>query len=281
MQLLSGFLQDEITLIAERLKFTIGTKLEHNDFSGFEIQPSGRIAWTPDERQTIWGAISRAVRSPSRIDADFFVPPPPVAPGTPNLAGGPSFTSEKVIAYELGYRVRPVEKLSLSLATFFNQYDELRSLEQAGPTTFEFKNGLRGESWGVELSSIFQATHWWRLRGGYTYLHQHIWQKPGHADSNRARGEGNDPQNHFSIQSIMDLPAHFQFDVTARYVDTLPFPHVPSYFTFDLRAAWQFKNLELSVVGQNLWDNQHPEFGLAATRQEIPRSVYGKVTWRF
>jgi iron complex outermembrane receptor protein len=281
MQLFGGFLQDEITLISERLKFTIGTKLEHNDFSGFEFQPSGRLAWTPDERQTIWGAISRAVRSPSRIDTDFFTPPPPVAPGTPNLAGGPTFDSETVIAYELGYRVRPIEKMSLSLAAFFNDYDDLRSLEQTAPNTFEFRNGLHGESWGVELSGTFQATPWWRLRGGYTYLEERISQKPGHTDLNQGRGEGNDPRHQCSLQSILDLPAHFQFDVTARYVDALPFPAVPGYFTFDARLAWQFKHLELSVVGQNLWDDSHPEFGAAATRQEIPRSIYGKVTFRW
>lgn len=281
MQLFSGFLQDEITLIPQRLKLTLGTKLEHNDFSGFEVQPSVRLAWTPDERQTIWGAISRAVRSPSRIDTDFFFPPPPFAAGTPNLAGGPAFNSETVLAYELGYRIRPVEKLSLSLATFFNQYDDLRSLEQTAPATFAWRNGLRGESWGAEFSASVQATRWWQLRGGYTYLHEHIWQQPGHRDLSQARGEGNDPQNRLLIQSIMDLPAHFQFNVTARYVDTRPFPNVPSYFAFDVRAAWQFKNIELAIVGQNLWDDQHPEFGAAASRQEIPRSVYGKVTWRF
>jgi iron complex outermembrane receptor protein len=281
LQLFSGFLQDEITLIPERLKFTAGTKVEHNDFSGVEVQPGGRIAWTPDARETIWGAISRAVRSPSRIDTDFFVPPPPVAPGTPVLAGGPNFDSEKVIAYELGYRLRPVERLSLSLATFFNQYDDLRTLEQTGPTTFQFVNGLRGESWGVELSGDFRVTDWWRLRGGYTYLHEHIWQQPGHTDINQAQAEGDDPQNQFLLQSIMDLPYHFQFDAVARYVDTLPSPNVPSYFTFDLRLAWQFKKLEVSVVGQNLWDAQHPEFGAAAMRQEIPRSIYGEVTFRF
>jgi len=273
LQLFNGFVQDEVSLLP-CLKLTLGTKLEHNDFSGFEVQPSGRLAWSPDEKQTVWGSISRAVRSPSRIDSDFFTLLPA---GFTNLAGGPSFDSEKVIAYELGYRVRPAETLSLSIATFINEYDDLRSLEQTGPTTFEFLNGLRGESWGVELAGTFQAARRWRLRGGYTYLHEHIRQKGGHVDLNHGRGEGDDPQNSFLLQSIIDLPAHFQFDTIFRYVDTLPFPHVPSYYTFDARLAWQFKDLELAVVGQNLWDRRHVEFGT----QQIPRSIYGKVTWRF
>ena len=278
MQLFSAFVQDEITVVRNRLKLTIGTKLEHNDFSGFEVQPSARLAWTPTERQTIWGAISRAVRSPSRIDSDYHIPKtPPYA-----IAGGPNFDSEKVIAYELGYRVQPIQKLSVSLAAFYNDYDDLYSVEQANPPAplpYTIQNGTDGQSWGAELSGTYQPTEWWRLRGGYTYFHKDLWSKPGHNVTGAVlAGLGNDPQHQFLLQSMMDLPAHFQFDLTTRYVDTLPDPHIPSYLTFDVRLAWQFKNLELSVVGQNLWDNRHPEFSSA---QEIPRSIYGRMTWRF
>lgn len=275
MEIFSGFIQDEITLIEDRLKFTIGTKLEHNDFSGFEVQPSARLAWTPDERQTIWAAVSRAVRSPSRIDSDLFAPATP-----PFVLAGGDFDSEKLLAYELGYRVRPVENLTLSLATFYNVYDSLRSLNGTPPATLVIANDFEGETWGVELSGNWRATSWWRLRGGYTYLHKSLW--PTSASANPSVREGNDPEHQFLLQSILDLPAHFQFDVTARFVDTLPNPNVPSYFALDARLAWRFgENLEISVVGQNLWDNRHPEFGAPATRQEIPRGVYGKVTWRF
>lgn len=284
MQLFSGFLQDEIALIPQRLSLTLGSKIEHNDYSGVEVQPSGRIAWTPDERQTIWAAVSRAVRSPSRIDADLFarIPPPTGSPpGTPpgTLAGDPNFDSETLIAYELGYRVRPTDRLTLSLATFYNVYEELRSVNGAFPAQV-IANDFKGETYGVELSGNWQATDWWRLRGGYTYLHKDL--RPTSAMANPSVREGNDPQQQFLLQSIVDLPAHFQFDVVARYVDTLRNPNVPSYISFDARLAWQYKDrLEISVVGQNLWDDQHPEFGAAASRQEIPRSIYGKVTWRF
>jgi iron complex outermembrane receptor protein len=113
-------------------------------------------------------------------------------------------------------------------------------------------------------------------------LRKSVQRAEGGLDLNRGRAEGNDPQNQFVLQSIMNLPANFEFDLTGRYVDALPAPHVPAYFTFDARLAWHYKNkLEIAMVGQNLWDNQHPEFGTAGSRQEIPRSVYGKVTWRF
>jgi len=126
------------------------------------------------------------------------------------------------------------------------------------------------------------VTDRWRLRGGYTYFDKDMIVKAGRVDVTDGAGEGNDPQNQFVLQSTLDLPYNVQFDCVARYVDTLPEPNVPSYFTFDLRVAWRpRKNLELSIVGQNLWENRHPEFGPAATRQEIPRSVYGRITWWF
>jgi len=286
LQLFSGFLQDEIFLVRDRLTVTFGTKLEHNDFSGFEVQPSSRIAWTPNEQQTIWGAISRAVRSPSRIDTDLYFPnPSSLPPGAPpTIAGGPNFDSEKLLAYELGYRIRPVPRLTLSLAGFYNNYDDIRSLSTnaLSNNSFVIANANRAEEWGAELSGIWQATDWWRLRGGYTFLHKQTYVKPGGSDLNRGRAEGNDPEHQFVLQSMLDLPGRVQFDVTLRYVDTLPAPNVPSYFTADARLGWQpIRNLELSIVGQNLVDSQHAEFGSPVTRQEIPRSVFGKVTWRF
>lgn len=283
LQLVTGFVQDEITLLEEHLWLTLGSKFEHNDFSGFEIQPSARIAWSPDHdrRHTIWTAVSRAVRTPSRIDTDFFVPATP-SPLITNLVGGPRFSSETLIAYEVGYRVRPHNRLSLSLAAFFNDYDDIRSVEQVTANTIEVRNENRAEAWGVELSVACQVTDWWQLNGGYTYLDKNVWQKSGGMDVNRGRAEGNDPNHQFVLHSMWDLPHGFEFDVVARYVDALPAPAVPGYFTFDARLAWRLRpHIELALVGQNLWDKRHPEFGAAASRQEIPRSVFGKVTWRF
>ena len=276
MQLFSGFIQDEVTLLPDRLQLSLGTKLEHNDFSGLEAQPSARLAWTPTERHTIWAAVSRAVRSPSRIDTDVELP------GVPpfRLIGDKNFQSETVLAYEAGYRVRPIDRATFSLATFYNDYNNLRAFAPTSPTTFIINNGFNGQSWGVELSGTYQATDWWRLRAGYTYLHQDLW--PGSAKSAPNLQEGNDPQHQVMLQSIMNLPAHFQLDVTGRYIDTLQNPSVPSYVSFDARVAWWWKDkVEISLVGQNLWDNQHPEFGAAATRQEIPRSVFAKIALWF
>lgn len=272
LNLFSGFVQDEMTLVPDRVKFIVGTKMEHNDFTGFEIQPSARLAWTPTDQQTFWGAISRAVRSPGRFDVDYHIPksPPYI------IAGGPGFESEELIAYEVGYRVQPMSQLSLSLAAFYNTYDDIYNVQVLSfPVTIE--NGVEGESWGVEVSGTYQPLERWRLRGGYTYFEKELRGKPGHFATG-IPALGNDPRHQVMLQSILDLPAHFQLDVVARYVDALPNPQVSDYLTFDVRLAWAYKQIELSVVGRNLWEPRHPEYG---TQQEIPRSVFGQVTFRW
>jgi iron complex outermembrane receptor protein len=282
LHLVSGFLQDEIAVVPKGLFLTIGSKFEHNSFSGFEVQPSVRVAWLPIADHTVWGAISRAVRTPSRIDTELFVPrfPPFLIRG-----GGGRFESESVIAYELGYRTELANSVALSVATFFNDYDDIRSAEPipGAPGQFVILNGLRAKTYGLEVSATWRAADWWQLRGGYTFLKKRI-VLGNSQDLNRGRGEGNDPQHQFLIQSMINLPANLEFDSVLRYVDNLNQrgPLVPSYVSLDLRLGWQpSPNWEFAIVGQNLLDKQHPEFGAPATRQEIPRSVYGKVTWKF
>ncbi len=275
MQLFSGFLQDEVTIVPERLRVTIGTKLEHNEFTGIEVQPSARVAWTPSTPQTIWAAVSRAVRSPSRIDIDYHIPKtPPFA-----IAGGPYFRSEKLVAFELGYHVQPSRKMSLSLATFYNHYDKLYSVELENPPAalpYTIQNGAAGQSWGIEWSGVYQPTNGWRVRGGYTHFHKDLWSRPGHdVLSSVLASLGNDPKHQAVLQSMVDVGTHVQCDATLRYVDMLVDPRVGSYVTVDAHLAALFEHWEIAVVGQNLADPAHPEFW---TAQEVPRSVYGKVT---
>jgi len=282
LQLVSAFLQDDIVVVEDRLFLTLGSKFEHNDYSGFEIQPSGRVSFIPATNHTIWAAVSRAVRSPSRIDTEFFVPG--TAPYV--IRGGQDrFDSEKLIAYELGYRAEVTRRIGLSLSTFFNDYDDVRSVEPipGKPGQFIILNGLRAEAYGAELSGTWQVLESWRLRGGYTWFQKHV-LLDGSSDINHGTGEGNDPHHQFVVQSMLNLPHRVEFDSVLRYVDNLDQrgPTVPAYFALDLRAAWHINtNVEVSVVGQNLLDDRRPEFGTRSARQEIPRGVYGKVTWRF
>lgn len=271
MPLYSGFVQDEIAFVPNKIKLTLGSKFLHNVFTGFEIQPCVRLAYTPGSKHTIWTSVSRAVRTPTRFDSDVVVT-------------SVKFDSEKVTAYELGYRIQPFKRLSLSFATFYNYYHNLRSLDSnaSPPPAIVLANSQNAESWGFEFSGNIQATKWWRLRGGYTYFEKNIWAVNSRVLPVSEAFEGVDPKNIFILQSILDLPKGFQFDLVGRYTDVLPavsatIPKVSPYFTFDARLGWQFKFIELSVVGQNLAAEQHTEAGPS----KIARTIYGRLTCRF
>lgn len=280
MQLFTAFLQDELAVIEDRLALTVGSKFEHNDFTGFEIQPSIRLAYTPTHSQTVWAAVSRAVRTPTRIEVDWSVPP------VFRNQSRDQFTSEEVIAYELGYRLQVQSKLSYDLVAFYNSYDHLRSIENipGGPY---FRNEFQGDGYGFEISQNYQPMDWWTLKVSYSYLETRLEATDTHQPipfpGFGVEEEGNDPHNLFSLHSSVNLPYDIEFDQVLRYVDDLPNPPVPAYLQLDLRLAWRPKpNIELAVVGRNLLDNQHPELGPDnPLREEVERSVYGKVTWRF
>lgn len=279
--LFSIFAQDEIGLRENRVHLTLGTKVEHNDSSGLEVQPNVRLAWTPDDRRTFWGAVSRAVRNPTRLDEDIqFLAGPLVI-----LRGDPDFESEKLIAYEAGWRQQVRSDLSLDLAAFYNDYDDLRSqapLSPGSPFPIVLANNLLAETWGVEVRSHLQLVSWWRWQAAYAFLDKHLHVKPGTSDRFNGLAEGNDPQHRMSLRSMIDLPGRVELDAWLRWVDRLPFPEVSRYTELDLHLGWHpSRAVELSLVGQNLLHARHPEFGAEPTREEVRRGYYGKVTWSF
>jgi len=277
--LFSAFAQDELALDSH-LRLTVGTKVEHNAWTGFEVQPSARLAWVPNERRTLWAAVSRAVRTPTRLDEDLTFYD---VEGRPFLTGSRDFKPESLLAYEIGYRLQPRTGVQLDLATFYNVYRDLRTVERLPDGTQLLANGLDAETWGAELRASVQATPWWRLHAGYAYFDKQLSLDPGSNDPSGGRNEGNDPRNRFVLRSLIDLPGGFEFDSTARYVARLPAPVVPAYTELDLRLGWNASDrLEFSLVGQNLLHARHPEFGFPSPlRREIERGAYGKVTWRF
>jgi iron complex outermembrane receptor protein len=282
LTLYSGFVQDEIMLIRDRLRFTAGAKVEHNSYTGFEYQPNARLTWTPAKNQTIWGAVSRAVRTPARIDRDFYLY---LLPTLPFIEGNETFRSENMIAYEAGWRTRPLTNLQLSLSAFYNVYDNIRSAEPGPPPFYipvTFGNGVKGDSYGIELSATSQLTSWWSLRGGYTFLKKDLSVKPGSQDSNKGSAESDDPEHQFLLQSNLDLPGGIEFGTVLRYISKLPSPRVSDYTGLDLRIGWKLnKVVELDVVGQNLLNSPHTEFvpSSPAPRQ-IEHSIYGKIICR-
>ena len=288
--LYNGFVQDEIKL-RENVFLTLGSKLEHNDYTGFEYEPSGRIQWNVTGKQMIWGAVSRAIRTPSRYDRDLFEPSPGYGTflGTSNSA----FESETVIAYEAGYRAQFGRHVSGSLSAFYNDYNNLRSLNLTGGTSLPllFENNLEGDTYGFELSADYQIFDWWRLHAGYDFLKEDIRVKSGQTDLSHGLAETADPQNQVFLRSSMDLPWRTELDANFRWIDTVHNANlgatmpatIPAYAEVDVRLGWHAtKNLEISVVGQNLLQPQHPESGVPGPAQEqIVRGVFGKVTYRW
>ncbi len=281
-ELFSAFVQDEIALRQDWLHLTLGTKIEHHDYTGFEVEPSVRGAWTPDREQTFWSAVSRAVRTPSRVDRDLF------SPATPpyRIAGGEKVVSEKLVAYEVGYRIQVLPSLALSLATFINDYDDLRSLEPLTPPLafpVEASSGLRGRSSGAELTADWRTASRWRLRAGWTELRVRSEpQTASRADRSARDSISRDPNRQLSLRSFWELPAGWECDANLRYVAPIYNQSVPGYTELDLRVGWRpTPAWELSLLGQNLLHPHHPEFNIPAARRELQRSLYGKVSWRF
>ncbi len=302
--LFSAFVQDEIKIVPEKVSLTLGSKIEHNEITGLEYQPTARLLWTPTKRQTVWAAVSRAVRTPTFIENDFEIstlPVPLASGGTifPRITNNRDLDSETVTAYELGYRAQPADKLSIDVALFFNRYDGLivtqPGVPRVDPATGALilpairTNGEDADNYGVEVAATWNLTDWWRLYGQYTWLKMNL-----HADqklpaSSRAGAEfveKQSPRNQFYIRSSWDLPRHVECDLIARYVDNLAgfTPGIKSYLTLDARLAWKPReNLELAIVGQNLLDSQHPELGTSPLVRsplvEVERSVYGQITF--
>ncbi|HJT82148.1 MAG TPA: TonB-dependent receptor [Chthoniobacterales bacterium] len=279
--LVSGYIQDEWHLVPDMFYLTGGSKFEWNSFSGFEIQPTARFTFLPSKEQTIWGAISRAVRTPTRIDEDFVAPNPDL--GLPLfLVPNRNFGSETLIAYELGYRVQPVTYLSFDAAAYYNDYGNLRSVEPLPGGQITIQNKLDAESYGGALSAKWQVTDWWRLQGNVALYHVDIRSVEGGQDINNGTSESNDPEFSFLVHSAMNLPWHLRFDTFLRYVDDLPSPHTDSYLTADARLAWvPIKNFEVAIVGRNLFDDRHPEFVQTNNTREVQRSVYATFKWSF
>lgn len=293
--LIGGFVQDRIAL-RDSLHLTLGTKLEHNDFSGFEIQPSGRLAWDLSSTQTLWGAVSRAVRVPTRLERDIDIAfTDPNADPVGRLLGNSDFTSEKLLAYELGYRWQISSRLAIDLASFLNRYRGLASLEletsfidpRDGKTVIPVvnENLTDGRATGVEALITYSPLESWRLTGSYSYLDLEM--EPHGQDINRGRfAAGSTPRNQFGLRSAVDV-AGFQIDAFLRHVGAIrQDPQIvsgeglPAYTEFDLRLARVWNRIELALTGKNLLHGHHLEFGAPAQRGEIERSVHASISWR-
>jgi iron complex outermembrane recepter protein len=271
------FAQDTYSLMPT-LKLTAGIKFEDDPYYGWTPLPNARLAWDATDRTTLWAAASRAVRSPTPFDEDVVEK----LAGSVFLTGNPDFQTEEVWAYEVGYRSQPASVLSLSVAAFYNTYNDLRTIElgsATAPIPLHWGNLMRADTDGIEAWADWQVTRWWQLSPGVSLLHEDFMFKPGSSQLLGLAQAGDDPSSHATLASSMDLGRQMTFDAQLRYVGALPNPALPSYYEMNARYGWRpSKTLELSLNGLNLLHAHHVE---AAGGEEIVRSVLAEARWRF
>lgn len=253
------FLQDTIAATST-INVTAGLKMEDDPYSGWSPLPDLRASWTPTASSTVWGAVSRSIRSPTPFDVDVreFVGSSLI------LAGNPDFHPEKLTAWQLGYRAQPAALVSLSVSTFYNQYTDLRTIELSpGPALFQWGNLMRGDTYGVEAWAEVQLTDWWRLGPGLRTVHEQFAFEPGSSRLLGTAQAGNDPSVQAELTSSMDLRPDLTLDASLRYVNALPDPALPGYYALMARLAWQVTPvLQLSLAGQNLLQSRVLEYPL-------------------
>ncbi len=296
-QTLSTFVQDRIAIKDDRLFLTLGVKLEDNDYTGFEEQPNVRVTWLPGTNQTVWSAVSRAVRVPARLNTDVVLFAPVAVPGLPplyiNVNGNPNFLSEDLEAYEAGYRLQVNQNLSLDLAVFDNFYDDLQTTEPLtgivpvpGPPpylqlTARLDNLMEGESYGGTAVVNWQPLARWRLQFQFAVLEMDLRSKPGSTDVGGLNLDGNSPKNHVAVQSYLELPHNLSLYTSLRHVDALTSPaqRVPSYDAVDVSLGWRpTEHLRASITAQSLNDAVRVEFN---DGRRIERSVFARVVWTY
>ncbi len=274
------FGQAQLALGSE-LFLTTGAKIEHNEFTGAELQPSAALRWTR-RAQTLWGLVSRAVRVPTRFDTDLRFRVPNTA--LIALTGTAAFESETVVAYEAGYRNRFGERISIDVAAFNNRYDDLRSQEESPDTVIPVRlmNMLNADTRGIELTSKAQLLPSWQIAAGYTRFWKRLTFDPGSTDRTGGVNEGNDPRHLIKLRSYVNIGPRLEFDAFFRRVSSLPQPTVNAYAEADARVGYRVRpGWDLAIIGTNLLSSKHLEFIGGTLPQVLERSMTLRSTWRF
>lgn len=301
--LFSSFVQDEVSVIPEHFYLTAGTKLQRSYYTGFGLMPSIRATYALNARHMVWAAVSRALRTPSDLDASIRQnsPGPATSGGVPvilSLLGNRAFKNEGLVAYELGYRTAANKNLSLDFTAFYHDYGNQQTVEPIAPfleptpppahlvlpSTYE--NLGHGEAYGVEVAAQWKVTDRWILSPGYDFQRIHMKASPPSADQETPLDdEGGDPHVQAQLRSHLEVSKSLRWDASAYFVDRLMFDRIPSYTRVDSGLTWRWtEGLALSLVGQNLVRDHHVEFADspgAARATQIKRSAYAKVTWQF
>jgi iron complex outermembrane receptor protein len=300
-QLITGFFQDEIGLIQNHLSLSVGTKLIHTNYTGLQLEPSGRLLWTPTDKQTIWAAFTHAVRTPSAAERAFYlsgfggIDPTSGLPIFARFNANPDFKSEELNGYEFGVRELLGKRIYFDIAAFYNHYSDLFSEGITGSLYIEtdpapthlllpaaFGNGLLGTTRGFEFAPEWRPTNFWRLRASYSFLQMQLEKSTGSLDIGTGPiTAGSSPRHQAVVQSGFDLRKRFNLDLTYRYVSALTKLSIASYSTADARFEWRAtQHFAFSVVGQNIFQPRHYEYPSdPGPNVGIKRSVYGQIAW--
>jgi iron complex outermembrane receptor protein len=301
-QLFSWFAQDEIALLPDRIHMTLSARLEHNVYSGFNLQPSARLVWTLNSKNSVWGAVSGADRTPARADTGLRVnfealPGPDSMPILVSLFGNPHQKNEQLTAFEAGYRTMLTRTLSLDSTVFYNRYRDLTSVEpgamriETDPAPIHllmpesFGNNLFGETHGIEGFAKWKVARFWALNPGYTFFSTHLHEFAVSRDGSIPGTEGGNPNHQAQLRSSIRLPGNLQWNASAYFVNRLRAQSIPSYTRVDTGLIWHLgESVSLSLVGQNLLKDLHPEYsGTDSTVQPglMRRAAYTRITWSF
>jgi iron complex outermembrane receptor protein len=301
-QLFSLFAQDEIAIRPDRVHLSLGARVEHNDFTGFDVQPSVRMVWNPDSKNSFWGAVSGAVRTPARSDTDFRVnfealPGPGNMPILVSLFGNPSQKNEALTAFEAGYRTTLTSRISMDSTVFYDRYHDLSSVEpgamrlETNPAPMHmlipesFGNSLFGETHGIETFANWKIARFWTVSPGYAFFAIHLHEFAGSQDGSIPGTQGGTPDHQAQLRSIVSLPWNLRWNASAYFVNRLPAQSIPSYTRLDSGLTWRIgEGIHLNLAGQNLLKDLHPEYsGPNSTVQPglMRRAAYAKITWSF
>ncbi len=305
--LFSGFIQDRFDFGNKKGETTIGTKFEHNNCTGMEWQPSARLVWKFNDNNSIWGAISRSVRIPSRLENDGTINTTPVLNPffpiggltiVPRMTANDDLKSEKVISYELGYRTRPADSVFVDVTAFYNHYKDLiagvtmgRPFMETGLSSgymvipLTMGNNFTVETFGGEISCNWAVKKWWRLTPSFTWFEFNLIDTKGTTDPRSELSDGGVSKYQASLASYMDLPKNLELNGMLFYVDGISSLDVDSYLRCDLNISWHSGHgLTIAIGGRNLFNCRHREFKteeIGIAESYIPTTFYGKLTWSF
>lgn len=300
-----GFAQVQRSFFDEQLKFLLGSKLEHNSYSGLEVMPTGRVVWTPSHALSVWAAYSRAASPPGRAFDDTRLPVQylPASGMMPEslvvVEGSSDVESTLVDAYESGIRRQFSADVFADLSVFYNDFSSLLGLESDLPRfdslsgfgdpllliPAKFGNSYKAYSYGSEASVEWGVNEALSLSAFYTFMHLTVQQGDNSLDSEQLLKQGNSPEHSFGFRARVNLNDAVEVDPNLRYVDGLPFGDISGYWELDLRVMWKIvDDITLSVVGRDLLHDSHREnLGtvFAPPQTRIERSVWGSLAVTF